>query len=131
MHGLNHRAGNYEDYQIYKIKKAATELREKQKNNSQLIEDRVSVDGKQQQRSYTLMNGWVAALSILTRKVMDIEFMSSFCRICKKLKNMLKNIEYESLKADHMYHFCGIMFSGSVNFLVNFVYLYYLKEKKN
>ncbi|GIY34099.1 uncharacterized protein CEXT_435321 [Caerostris extrusa] len=44
----------------------------------------VSVDGTWQRRGHTSLNGCVALLSIDTRKVLDLEVMSSYCPICRK-----------------------------------------------
>ncbi|GFU86576.1 hypothetical protein TNCV_4480121 [Trichonephila clavipes] len=38
-----------------------------------------------QRRGYTCMNGCVAAISVDTGKVLDIEVMSSYCPTCKRL----------------------------------------------
>ncbi|GFT45360.1 uncharacterized protein TNCV_1892171 [Trichonephila clavipes] len=56
------------------------------------------------------MNGCVAAISVDTGKVLDIEVMSSHCPTCKRLQTMPRNFEYESSKADHIYQ-CN--FTGS------------------
>lgn len=69
----------------------------------------VSVDGTWQRRGYTSLNGCVAALSINTGKVLDIEVMSSYCVVCKKLQRM-QGIERETLTADHV---CQCNFEGS------------------
>ncbi|GFV13205.1 uncharacterized protein TNCV_3655251 [Trichonephila clavipes] len=58
------------------------------------------------------MNGCVAAISVDTGKVLDIEviYMSSYCPICKRLQTMPRNFEHESSKADHI---CQCNFTGS------------------
>ncbi|GFW53914.1 uncharacterized protein TNCV_2447051 [Trichonephila clavipes] len=56
------------------------------------------------------MNGCVAAISVDTGKVLDIEVMSSYCPTCKRLQTMPRNFEYESSKADHI---CQCNFTGS------------------
>ncbi|GFU43109.1 hypothetical protein TNCV_947341 [Trichonephila clavipes] len=56
------------------------------------------------------MNGCVAAISVDTGKVLDIEVMSSYCATCKRLQTMPRNFEYESSKADHI---CQCNFTGS------------------
>ncbi|GFX45233.1 uncharacterized protein TNCV_3432811 [Trichonephila clavipes] len=48
------------------------------------------------------MNGCVAAISVNTGKVLDIEVMPSYCPTCKRLQTMPRNFEYESSKADHI-----------------------------
>ncbi|GIY34102.1 GMC_oxred_C domain-containing protein [Caerostris extrusa] len=62
----------------------------------------VSVDGTWQRRGHTSLNGCVALISIDTRKVLDLEVMSSYCPTCRKLQKMHKNAEYVALKADHI-----------------------------
>ncbi|GFW25502.1 hypothetical protein TNCV_3722301 [Trichonephila clavipes] len=56
------------------------------------------------------MNGCVAAISVDTGKVLDIEVMSSYCPTCKRLQTMPRNFEHESSKADHI---CQCNFTGS------------------
>ncbi|GFU98287.1 uncharacterized protein TNCV_3005711 [Trichonephila clavipes] len=58
------------------------------------------------------MNGCVAAISVDTGKVLDIEVMSSYCPPCKRLQTMPRNFEYESSKADHI---CQCNFTGSAS----------------
>ncbi|GFX52895.1 uncharacterized protein TNCV_3227631 [Trichonephila clavipes] len=54
--------------------KAATEIVEKQQNlSSDIVKCGISVDGTWQRRGYTSMNGCVAAISVDTGKVLDIE----------------------------------------------------------
>lgn len=97
------------------MKKAANDVIEK-KNNvlnqpDEVIKCGVSVDGTWQRRGYTSMNGCVAAISVDTGKVLDLEVMSSYCPTCKKLDKMPKStIEYKTLKADHV---CQCNFKGS------------------
>ncbi|GFU43136.1 uncharacterized protein TNCV_4289771 [Trichonephila clavipes] len=91
--------------------KAATEIVEKQQNlSSDIVKCGISVDGTWQRRGYTSMNGCVAAISVDTGKVLDIEVMSSYCPTCKRLQTMPRNFEYESSKADHI---CQCNFTGS------------------
>ncbi|GFV69086.1 uncharacterized protein TNCV_2929151 [Trichonephila clavipes] len=68
------------------------------------------MDGTWQRRGYTSMNGCVAAISVDTGKVLDIEVMSSYCPTCKRLQTMPRNFKYESSKADHI---CQCNFTGS------------------
>ncbi|GFW56038.1 uncharacterized protein TNCV_374441 [Trichonephila clavipes] len=62
------------------------------------------VDGTWQRRGYSSMNGCVAALSVDTDKVVDIEIMSSYCPTCRKISKMPRNIELETFAADHVCH---------------------------
>ncbi|GFV04233.1 uncharacterized protein TNCV_918541 [Trichonephila clavipes] len=50
------------------------------------------------------MNGCVAALSVDTCKVVDIEIMSSYCPTCRKISKMPRSIESETFAADHVCH---------------------------
>ncbi|GFW80431.1 uncharacterized protein TNCV_2945631 [Trichonephila clavipes] len=56
------------------------------------------------------MNGCVAALSVDTGKVVDIEIMSSYCPTCRKISIMPRSIESETFAADHV---CHSNFQGS------------------
>lgn len=90
--------------------KAAAEVKTRSKSDDSPTKCGVSVDGTWQRRGYTSLNGCVAAISVDTGKVLDVEIMSSFCPTCKRLKNMTKNIEYEAEKADHI---CQCNYEGS------------------
>ncbi|GFW86391.1 hypothetical protein TNCV_4331751 [Trichonephila clavipes] len=63
-----------------------------------LSEDSTYVDGTWQRRGYSSMNGCVAALSVDTGKVVDIEIMSSYCPTCRKISKMPRSIESETLQ---------------------------------
>ncbi|GFV79663.1 uncharacterized protein TNCV_1724881 [Trichonephila clavipes] len=63
-----------------------------------------SVDGTWQRRGYFSMNGCVAALSVDTGKVVDIEIMSSYCPTFRKISKMPRSIESETFAADHVCH---------------------------
>ncbi|GFV69731.1 uncharacterized protein TNCV_1348841 [Trichonephila clavipes] len=89
--------------------KAAT-VEKKQNLSSDIVKCSISVDGTWQRRGYTSMNGSVAAISVDTGKMLDIEVMSSYCPTCKRLQTMQRNFEYESSKADHK---CQCNFTGS------------------
>ncbi|GFY13797.1 uncharacterized protein TNCV_985691 [Trichonephila clavipes] len=60
--------------------KASTEIVEKKQNlSSDIVKCGISVDGTWQRRGFTSMNGCVAAISVDTGKVLDIEVMPSYC----------------------------------------------------
>ncbi|GFX50770.1 uncharacterized protein TNCV_2723541 [Trichonephila clavipes] len=64
--------------------KAATEIVDKKQNlSSDIVKCCISVDSTWQRRGYISMNGCVAAISVDTGKVLDIEVMSSCCPTCK------------------------------------------------
>lgn len=52
----------------------------------------VSVDGTWQRRGYMSLNGCVSAISVDTGKIVDIEAMTQYCRMC----------ETNSTKSDHL-----------------------------
>ncbi|GFX29890.1 uncharacterized protein TNCV_4750181 [Trichonephila clavipes] len=56
------------------------------------------------------MNGCVAALSVNTGKIVDIEIMSSYCPTCRKISKMPRSIESETVAAGHV---CLRNFQGS------------------
>ncbi|GFX80529.1 uncharacterized protein TNCV_4948631 [Trichonephila clavipes] len=66
--------------------------------------------GSMKRRGYSSMNGCVAALSVDTGKVVDIEIMSSYCPTCRKISKMPRSIESETFAADHV---CHSNFQGS------------------
>ncbi|GFW95748.1 uncharacterized protein TNCV_19791 [Trichonephila clavipes] len=70
----------------------------------------LTVDVMWQRRGYSSMNGCVAALSVDTGKVVDIEIMSSYCPTCRKISKMPRRIESETFAADHV---CHSNFQGS------------------
>ncbi|GFT86970.1 CCHC-type domain-containing protein [Trichonephila clavipes] len=65
---------------------------------NKIVECGISVDGTWQRRGYSSMNGCVAALSVDTGKVVDIEIMSSYCPTCRKISKMPRSIESETLQ---------------------------------
>ncbi|GFX85113.1 uncharacterized protein TNCV_4979681 [Trichonephila clavipes] len=77
------------------INDAALEVRNFKKcSNTAVAECGVSVDGTWQRRGHSSLNGCVAALSIHTGKLLDLEIMSKFCRICNTLKNSKSPVEH-------------------------------------
>ncbi|GFT11099.1 uncharacterized protein TNCV_1084521 [Trichonephila clavipes] len=44
----------------------------------------VSVDGTWQKRGYSSLNGCVSAISVDSGKILDIEVLSQYCRVCTK-----------------------------------------------
>ncbi|GFT41462.1 uncharacterized protein TNCV_3942251 [Trichonephila clavipes] len=44
----------------------------------------VSVDGTWQKRGYSLLNGCVSTISVESGKILDIEVLSQYCRVCTK-----------------------------------------------
>ncbi|GFX96874.1 uncharacterized protein TNCV_1996061 [Trichonephila clavipes] len=92
------------------MQKAASELLVLHPTKNKIVECGISVDGTWQRRGYSYMNGCVAALSVDTDKVVDIEIMSSYCPTCRKISKMPRSIESETFAADHV---CHSNFQGS------------------
>ncbi|GFX24696.1 uncharacterized protein TNCV_3344761 [Trichonephila clavipes] len=92
------------------MQKATSELLVLHPTKNKIVECGISVDGTWQRRGYSSMNGCVAALSVDTGKVVDIEIMSSYCPTCRKISKMPRSIESETFAADHL---CHSSFQGS------------------
>ncbi|GFW05138.1 uncharacterized protein TNCV_2904281 [Trichonephila clavipes] len=92
------------------MQKAASELLVLHPTKNKIVECGISVDGTWQHRGYSSMNGCVAALSVDTGKVVDIEIMLSYCPTCRKISKMPRSIESETFAADHV---CHSNFQGS------------------
>ncbi|GFW91811.1 uncharacterized protein TNCV_3400711 [Trichonephila clavipes] len=92
------------------MQKAASELLVLHPTKNKIVECGISVDGTWQRRGYSSMNGCVAALSVDTGKVVDIEIMSSYCPTCRKISKMPRSIESKTFAEDHV---CHSNFQGS------------------
>ncbi|GFV96233.1 uncharacterized protein TNCV_1871931 [Trichonephila clavipes] len=92
------------------MQKAASELLVLHPTKNKIVECGISVDGTWQRRGYSSMNGCVAALSVDTGKVVDIEIMSSYCPTCRMISKMPRSIESKTFAADHV---CHSNFQGS------------------
>ncbi|GFY32462.1 uncharacterized protein TNCV_3559701 [Trichonephila clavipes] len=92
------------------MQRATSELLVLHPTKNKIVECGISVDGTLQRRGYSSMNGCVAALSVDTGKVVDIEIMSSYCPTCRKISKMPRSIESETYAADHV---CHSNFQGS------------------
>ena len=92
---------------------AATEIHDLSKSSDSAVDTSISLDGSWQKREYSSLNGYVAALSMESGKVLDIEVMSRFCRLCDANKNLEKNdpIALENFKANH--NSCSANYKGS------------------
>ncbi|GFW79245.1 uncharacterized protein TNCV_2476521 [Trichonephila clavipes] len=70
---------------IESMKNAATEVKKLKNSPLESISCcGVSMDGTWQKRGYSSHNGCVSCISIDTGKILYIEIMSHFCRICSK-----------------------------------------------
>ena len=92
---------------------AATEIHDLSKSSDSVVDTNISLDGSWQKRRYSSLNGYVAALSMESGKVLDIEVMSWFCRLCDANKNLEKTdrIAFENFKAYH--NSCSANYKGS------------------
>ena len=71
----------------------------------------VSVDGTWQKRGFSSLNGCVAALSIDTGKILDIEAMSRYCKGCQKHeRDDRESADYLVWKTNHI---CSAKYRGS------------------
>ncbi|GBN16719.1 hypothetical protein AVEN_49361-1 [Araneus ventricosus] len=74
---------------------AATESMKTSANNIMLLKGAqkdttscsASMDGTWQKRGYSSFNGCVSCISVDNGKVLDIEIMSNFCRMCNNMPN--------------------------------------------
>ncbi len=82
------------------------------KDHNGIAEFAVSADGTWQRRGYLSLKCVFACMSINTGKVLDIEPMSTYCKVCTS-NEMIKESDpdkYQSVKADHH---CKANYHGS------------------
>ena len=95
------------------MKQACQELQKKSESSvADVCNVGVSVDGTWQRRGFSSLNGAVAAISIDTGCVLDIEIMSRYCQGCTNAQ-VYKTSDpdkFEKLKFDHI---CKINHVGS------------------
>ena len=72
----------------------------------------ISLDGSWQKRGHTSHNGVVTAISLDTKKYLDVEVMSDKCKACQKWQNRVNDVKYPEWKASHQ---CKINHTGSAN----------------
>ena len=82
------------------------------RGSSDFVDTGVSVDGTWQKRGFSSYNGAIAAISIETGKILDVEVMSRFCQGCVQIETFkTKDPElYEKYCNDHD---CTINHDGS------------------
>lgn len=73
----------------------------KEVSNSKITKCGVSVDGTWQRRGYSSLNGCVSVISIDTGKVLDVEILSQFCRICQTKTSRHSGNNNEHICANH------------------------------
>ena len=79
--------------------------------DSEFVDTGVTVDGTWQKRGFTSMNGAVAAISIDTGHVVDID-MLRYCQGCINLK-AIENADSEQYNKRRKEHKCSINHEGS------------------
>ena len=72
----------------------------------------ISLDGSWQRRGHVSHNGVVTAISLQTKKCLDVEILSDKCKACQKWKKKESDPKYEEWKANHQ---CKINHVGSAN----------------
>ena len=70
----------------------------------------ISIDGTWQKRGYSSHNGVVMAISLDTKKCLDVEVLSDKCQQCLKWSKKQNDPKYEEWKANHQ---CKINHTGS------------------
>ena len=90
----------------------AKNQKRKKNDNSDVTDVAVSVDGTWQQRGFSSNNGVVAALSVDTGKVIDVEAMSKTCKACC-MREHLKDSNPEAYAAWRNSHICNFNYKGS------------------
>ena len=71
-----------------------------------------SLDGSWQRRGHLSHNGVVTAISLQTKKCLDMEILSDKCKACQKWKKKESDPKYEEWRANHQ---CKINHVGSAN----------------
>ena len=72
----------------------------------------ISLDGTWQRRGHVSHNGVVTAISLATKKCLDVEILSDKCQACQKWQNRKGDPKYEEWNANHR---CKINHTGSAN----------------
>ena len=77
---------------------ACQELHELEKTNNadDVLDVAVSCDGTWQRRGYSSLNGVVAALSMKTGKIVDVEAMNCSCKACYLKIDLALNDAYDT-----------------------------------
>ena len=92
------------------MKEAALELRSNNNSNVELgiADTGVSVDSIWQKRGFTSLNGAVAAISMDTGRILDVEVMTRYCQGCINIMKYKDDLElYEHLQKEHKINHVG------------------------
>ena len=84
-------------------------LRLRHRSTNRTTDVGVSVDGCWQKRGYVSLNGTVAVISMESGKILDVEVLSRYCKICQHKQETLEPYEFrewydthqESCRANH------------------------------
>ena len=75
----------------------------KQYCDDNIVDTTICVDDTWQKRGFTSFNGAVAAISIETGRILDVEVMTRYCQGCINIEKFKENADlYEHLKLDHV-----------------------------
>ena len=99
------------------MKKAAKEIKKAVNPSScdnDVIDCQIGIDGSWQKRGHASLNGIVAAVSRLTKKVLDYHVMSKFCRSCAIWVKRQGTKQYENWKANHQCDLNHVHSSGAM-----------------
>ena len=95
----------YEETAQESISNAGYELRSKIKQDAtktEILDCQVSIDGAWQKRGHSSMNGVVTLIARETRKVLDYQNYSKFCRGCTIWERKKGTAKYDEWKARHI-----------------------------
>ena len=81
-------------------------------NPVSIVDTSISIDGSWQKQGYSLLNGYVAAVSMDTGKVLDVEVMSRSCKPCNQNKD-LENTDPNAFAVWKANHTCSMNYQGS------------------
>ena len=88
------------------MQEAALEIYNKKHDadcDDNIVDTGIYVDGTWHKRGFTSLNGAMAAISIETGRILDVEAMTRYCQGCINIEKFRENADlYEHLKLDHV-----------------------------